>query len=120
MPSKILMKGKMNVYNSKDCHEQYRSLVNYKSVKLTSNQFCAKGRNKNDRLILACLGDSGAPAYRAYPEFDASPYYILHGVTSWGPMGEYFPRCRDERGPNAFVNVYSYLNWILDVTESYK
>jgi hypothetical protein len=112
--SDVLMKGTMDV--NQDCR---KFIDNLKQKNLSfkfddEREFCAKGR-KDKEIVLVCRGDSGGGAFKHH-QANGKLYYVLHGITSWSYESIYFT-CRGDRRAAVFVNVYSYIDWILRNTE---
>lgn len=105
----VLMKGILNATKYCDDFNKINS-----TLKMTEKQFCAKGKHETKNLsIQTCKGDSGSGAsFHNEKEL----FYVLYGVTSYGVIG-FLARCGLDRPPTVFVNVFEYVEWILDNVE---
>lgn len=100
-----LRRGRMQVVELGECLRQYQNAEQMRVI--TEKQFCVKG--KNGKITVPCSGDSGGAIQ--YPTMeDDKLTWIQYGVISWGSNSY----CGLKTMPSVAVNVYSYLDWILD------
>jgi secreted trypsin-like serine protease len=74
-----LQRVHLDILNVDTCSQLHQSGSTGGEVK--SFEVCARSPGKD-----GCVGDSGGPLYKSY-EAEGSTYYVIIGVTSWGPMG---------------------------------
>lgn len=105
--ARILRKGSMKVVQRDECLRQYNEVV--KEMRpITDKQFCIKENNRG-LVTVTCEGDSGSPV-QYLAQDGGKQTWIQFGITSFGSG----TTCGYKTIPTVAVNVYSYLDWILD------
>lgn len=104
--SNTLRRGSMTVLKLDECLNQYIGVEEMRPI--TEKQFCAK-EVVDGVVTVTCLGDSGGPMQMPQLE-NGKLTWIQFGITSWGAN----KLCGYINRPSVAVNVYSYLDWILD------
>lgn len=116
MYNKQLRFGFVKVVPNDKCEEDYLKFNT--TIKLSDSQFCALGNvtklrrdGPRDYNVDSCKADSGSPVHGI--RISAPIAAVQFGIVSGGSARN----CGTKRPPGFYVNVISYLDWILDNQE---
>ncbi|XP_070490871.1 venom protease-like isoform X2 [Chironomus tepperi] len=104
--SDILQKASIPYIDSKTCNAIFNPL----NIQIYTGQFCAGfSKDSLNKKTDSCKGDSGGGLV-GYSKYDEKQKIMLYGVVSGGIA------CEDPTViyPGIYMDVKSYLNWILD------